>query len=96
MADVDQSVLVDAYVRYGRIHGRQKLVEIFDKAFCDINDGVKITSVSFEGASGSGQQIKIDPADLLVIVEQALQEIDGIATSGRSNHILFGASILET
>ncbi len=96
MPEVDQSILVDAYVRYGQTKGRPALEKIWLQALADTNAGVTVTSVTFEGASGSGVQSKIDTATLLTVVEQALQIIDGTFTSGRSSHMLFGSRILET
>ena len=77
MADADQQILIEAYLRYGKIKGRPAIVTLFDQAFCDLNSGVTVTSVTFEGASGSGTPNQIDSAKLLAVCEQVLQIMDG-------------------
>ena len=96
-ADLDQSTLIDALVRYATDNGKPALQKIFNDALANSLRGVQLTSVSWEGGSGTGTPSELSTAKLLVLAEQALQLVDGNGvTSPRGIAINYGARILET
>jgi hypothetical protein len=95
-ADVDQQVLIDAFVRYGKRKGLPALECIWDQALKDSVSGVTVTSVTFEGASGSGVAQDLSTAKLLAVVEQAMQIIEGDTSSNRVVHASFSGAFLQT
>jgi hypothetical protein len=95
-ADVDQQILIDAYVRYGQRRGLPALEAIWAQALCNTQEGVQVTSVTFEGASGSGAPREFDSAKLLVVVQQAIEILQGDTGNNRVTHASFSGGFLQT
>jgi hypothetical protein len=93
MSDRDKTASVIAFLR--RTKNQAQIEQLAVDAFAAVQSGVVLTSVSFEGGSGTGL-VEFSPSLLLQACEFLLAELAGTAPVSRVVFAQFSGSPIRT
>jgi hypothetical protein len=94
-SDYDKRVALTRFLQRSKTVAEIKALA--DQAFADLQSGVSLTSVNFEGGGASGQ-ISLDPATFLIACEDALLALGETSSVPQSAVIFtsFRQNFMET
>lgn len=84
---------------YKLLYSVAEMKSLLAQATRDLAAGVKMTSITTDGAGGSAQVIQGDPSEIVQTLMLAIQQLEGSATTGPpplASTVNFAARRVET